>query len=310
MLGYWFIMFGKDFMATFNIYESITDLAKMAEVVSISSAHYKSRSQLQLGNLAWRLKELDLTKPVSSIAIWHAKDSNVKSFAIVHDKRPADLQLLPKYASDITLLREMVAWIEKVTISRDTKISCLSSATALEAVLADQGYIRNPVQESYVRMERDLSRALVGPELGAEYRMQSMSKTSASNSLVEAHNEVFPGSILTSGDYSRTDSTKLGLHDFRFVLVDPASIVVAFSFSWLDTKSACLEFEPVGCCIQLRRKKLGTYLLMESMRSARALGAKWATLTTRSSSRDAINFYRSLQFEQTDVEYVFSKAEK
>lgn len=288
-------------------YQGIDDLSRLTEAVSVSSAAYGSKSQLHNGNIAWRLRNLDLTGPAQSIAFWNRNKASLKSFAVVHDNRPADIQLLPEHVSDTQLMREMIAWIEQSRKNCNLKICCLSSNTALQTVLLDQGYIKNPISESYVRMERDLSRPISSSMLRAGYSMRHLKSTSPSKSFLRAHNEVFPNSKLTVMDYRRTFLGRSEMQDTRLVLVDPASAVVAFTLSWLDLKSECLEIEPVGCRKQWRRNGLSRHLLASAMKNAVRLGGKRATLTTRSSNEDAIKFYNSMEFEKTDVEYVFSK---
>ena len=288
-------------------YQCIDDLAKMTELDSQASALLGSKSQIHNGNIAWRLRALDLTGPVPSIALWNENESRIKSFAIVHQNRPADIQVHPNFAADKRLINEMIAWTEKVCKGSEVKISCLSSSTQMKSILLERGFCQNPLSDSYVRMEYAISQPPRETELPIGFSLLKLDSNSCPNRLLEVHNEIFPRSILTHQEYFRTKPRQPNLLDFRYALIDAASNVAAFAFSWLDTRSACLEFEPIGCRNQWRRQGLARYLLLASIERAANYGVIRATLTTRSSSRDAISFYRAMNFWQTDIEYIFSK---
>ena len=83
---------------------------------------------------------------------------------------------------------------------------------------------------------------------------------------------------------------------------------VAFCIAWLDAENKVVEFEPIGCRPEFRRKGLTRAVIAEGLRRAKTLGAESAVTYTQGDNTLAQRLFKSCGFHHVFTARSYLKA--
>jgi hypothetical protein len=300
-------------LTSFSTYSSLQDFNRLARFIALSWKTSGPDSQLHIGNLAWRLNHVDLRKPCNRIGLWSSANNELVAFAIVHKLYPLDMQIRLDIRDEKALFNEMLAWIESTwpplnadsEDPRPLRISCLEKNVLLAQILSDRGYNRE--DRGYHRMIRSLTGSPLDERLPRGYDIRSVRLPDDVDQAVQLHRVTFPNSQLTACEYKRVVTSSCYSPELNCFVVNDDGVPIAFVIGWEDLQSRSVEFEPVGCHPDWRRRGLTLSLLYRLMQRGRERGVGVASLTARADKPDVIAFYRTAGFFIHMNEWVFAK---
>lgn len=289
------------------------DIDRMAAMIASSWRQPGVTAQVHMGNLAWRLASVDLSKPYDDIGLWSNRYGQVVAIALVYASYPIDLLIAPGLENAAGLLEGMLDWTEaRWRVARATggpdrplRVGCFETDELREAVLRRRGYTLG--DRGYVRFERDIN-AVGGPlRLPERLRVRAIEGVADAERLAALHNTIFDSPILSIDDLRRVISVPWYKPELGLVVESETGEAIAFALGWLDPISATLEFEPVGCLAAWRRRGITGALLREIMRRAANQNARQATVTARDDNAETQAFYYATGFERRVLELEYRK---
>jgi GNAT superfamily N-acetyltransferase len=296
---------------TFSTYSGLSDLDRIRSMVASCWQRLGVNTQLHIGNLGWRLASVDLTGPYEGIGIWSNDEGRVVALALVYDLFPVDLLIDPQVNPGEELTHVLLDWTESRWRSavpagpaaRRLCVGCLESDALRRAVLERRGYAI--AERSYLRFACPIADLSVAANLPEGLCLRALKVPQDVARLVALHNAVFDAPLLTGEDCERIFAAPWYRQKLCCLVEGPAGEPVSFALGWIDALGRALEFEPVGCHPDWRRKGITGALLHEIMRRAGMAGAVMASVTARADNQDTIAFYHAAGFRNHMTEYVF-----
>jgi GNAT superfamily N-acetyltransferase len=296
---------------TFSTYSGLSDLDRIRSMVSSCWQTLGVNTQLHIGNLGWRLASVDLTEPYEGIGIWSNDEGRVVALALVYDLFPVDLLIDPQVNPGEELTHALLDWTESRwrsavpagSSTRRLRVGCLESDAFRRAVLDRRGYAM--AERSYLRFACRIADHSAVASLPEGLRLQALQIPDDLGRLKSLHNTVFDAPLLTGEDCERIASVPWYRQELCCLVENPAGEPVSFALGWIDALGRALEFEPVGCHPDWRRKGITGALLHEIMRRAGRAGAVVASVTARADNQDTIAFYHAAGFRNHMTEFVF-----
>jgi ribosomal protein S18 acetylase RimI-like enzyme len=290
------------------------DLDRMAAMIGLSWRRAGIGTQLHVGNLAWRLASVDLTKPYDDIGLWSNSDGRVVAIALVYESYPIDLMIDPDLDDVAELLDAMLDWTEarwRVAAAAGRpagplRVGCFDTDELRGAVLRRRGYALGV--RGYIRFGRDTVAAGAPARLPDGLRARAIDRAADVELMVELHNTVFDSPVLSVDDLRRVIGAPWYRPELGCVVEDGTGEAVAFALGWIDPVGGVIEFEPVGCLSAWRRRGITRALLHEIIGRAASQGATMATVTARRDNAETIAFYRATGFESRVSESEFTRS--
>jgi len=286
----------------------------MAAMIASSWRRAGVGTQTHVGNLAWRLASVDLTKPYDDIGLWSNSDGRVVAIALVYDSYPIDLLIDPDLDDMAELLDAMLDWTEArwradIAAGRPAgplRVGCFDTDELRGAVLRRRGYALGG--RGYIRFVRETHAAGAPARLPDGLRACAIDRSADVGHVVDLHNTIFDSPVLGADDFRRVIGAPWYRPELGCVVEDGSGEAVAFALGWIDPVGGALEFEPVGCLSAWRRRGITRALLHEIIRRAASQGATMATVTARSNNAETIAFYRATGFESRASESEFTRS--
>ena len=174
------------------------------------------------------------------------------------------------------LLPQVLDWYDEVAGDVDRTITLQIADEPARAHVAAHGYVFDAQtgsdQGDWIQTnERDLVE-VADPVLPEGFGFVTARDVSVAEAVL-AHRAAWPRSRVTDAALTRVQSTWPYRADLHLLVRAPDGALVASTIIWLDEVTRTAEFEPVGTHQDFRRRGLGTALLLEGMRRAKAAGA-------------------------------------
>lgn len=270
-------------------------------------------TQVHVGNLAWRLASVDLTKPYDDIGLWSNSNGRVVAIALVYESYPIDLLIDPGLDDVAELLGAMLEWTEArwhaaIAAGRSAgplRVGCFDTDELRGAVLRRRGYA--PAGRGYIRFGLEAHALSEPARLPDGVRMRTIDSAADAERVIDLHNSIFDAPVLNVDDLRRVTGARWYNRELGCVAEDGSGQAVAFALGWIDPLGGVLEFEPVGCLPAWRRRGITRALLHEIIGRAASQGASMATVTARSDNAGTIAFYRAVGFESRATESEFTR---
>lgn len=298
---------------TFSSYSGPEDLGPISRAVSSSWRAIGPDSQIHVGNLAWRLTGFDLESASEDIGIWFAENGEVASFTAYYRMFPLDLFVRADVESREVLLAAMLDWAEGRWLSRGhgnsseakLRVGCFAEDRLGLATLKSRGY--EMAGKTYLRLTCPIT-GEAPPDVPSDLVLSTLSPSLHGEGVTRLHNELFPSSRIEESKVRRAVSSRWHRTGLSLVAEHPTQGVVGFVFGWYDPECRTLEFEPVGCHADWRRRGVGRALLLTVMAKAREAGAERASVTAPGENEATIAFYRAVGFVDHAREYELARA--
>ena len=174
------------------------------------------------------------------------------------------------------LLPQVLDWYEEVAGDLDRTLTLQIADEQARAHVAAHGYVFDAQtgsdQGDWIQTnERNLVE-VAAPVLPEGFDFVTAQDVSVADA-VQAHRAAWPGSRLDETALARVQNTWPYRADLHLLVRAPDGTLAASTIIWLDEVTRTAEFEPVGTHQDFRRRGVGTALLLEGMRRAKAAGA-------------------------------------
>ena len=296
-----------------STYKGPIDLGAMTDAVSGTWRLLGADSQVHVGNMSWRLSGIDLERPSENIGIWRDASGRVVGLALIYDIFPIDIFLHAEATGRERLLDEMLDWTESRWAAAHAdggrrpplRVGCLGTDMGRIASLTSRSYKR--ARKSYLRLTGRIEPS-AAPSLPSDLSMRVFRVPDDVASLVALHDRIFSHTQLSAERVTRSLAAPWCDRDLGLVVEHGKQGLIGFAFGWLDQASGALEFEPVACHPDWRRRGIGRALLEAIKGRALDRGARIASLTAPADNAGTIAFYHALGFQDHGGELEFVKA--
>jgi ribosomal protein S18 acetylase RimI-like enzyme len=249
-----------------------------------------------VGDLTWRTFLHGIHHDLSrTVRLWEDEDG-ILGFGILtpprRGKDPShrvahfDLQVAPRTRGR-GVEEAIVAWAQRTSREMEEPGEPVSGRD-LVAELAyedEAGPIRSLERLGFRRgdwegtlLSRPLDAPIEAPCLPEGFALRAVGGEGEISERAAAHREAFHPSRVTDEHYLRLMRMPEYRQALDLVAVSPEAAIASFAIVWQDEANREVEFEPVGTRPAFQRRGLGSAVLYEGLRRAKALGARSAVV--------------------------------
>ena len=259
---------------------------------------------LHVADLPWRLTSLSGQAPART-CLWEDTDGELVAWAAL--QRPwlcVDYVVHPDARTpefESAILTWAVARLEVEAVQRDGRLPFSVSARAHDtqriAAIETFGFKRETW--CYLHMVHDLSEPIPDPEPPPGFVIRPLLGEAEVEAYVAVHRAAFGSTNMTPDWRRATLHDRAYVPELDLVAVAPDGDLAGFCVGWItpaDARTRIAQIEPLGILPAHQRRGLGRALLLESLRSAKALGAVRMEVKAESYNAASQGAYKAVGF--------------
>jgi ribosomal protein S18 acetylase RimI-like enzyme len=268
-----------------------------------------------VGDLTWRTFLHGIHHDLSrTVRLWE-DEKGILGFGILtpprRGKDPSrrvahfDLQVAPRTRGR-GVEEAIVAWAESASREMEEPGEAVAARVLVaEFVYEDEASPIRSLEELGFRrgdwegtlLSRPLDAPTETPSLPDGFALRAMGGEGEISERAAAHREAFHPSRVTDEHYLRLFRMSEYRRALDLVAVSPEAAIASFAIIWKDEVNREVEFEPVGTRPAFQRRGLGSAVLYEGLRRAKALGARSAVVgPVDLRDEPALRLYESVGF--------------